>query len=411
MTTPLISVIVPVYNVEPHLRKCLDSVTQQTYENIEIICVDDGSTDNSPAILAEYAARDSRIIIHTQPNAGLSAARNAGLRIARGEWITGLDSDDWLEKDAYEYFYTNRPQDETKLAVVGIDCVEHESGKVLWKARMPMKGLVKATPATVQIDAWFWNKFWHRSLVCDGDVTFPEGAWYEDAPFWHMIAPYQKQILFLPDIKYHYMKYRGGNSISDQAKQRHEKGASLVLNTEIVLQYRRKHPLPDDMVITDLWMVEYYYRMYLQRYNAEHQDEVWQHFRHIVDSYGMLENIYSSPKLALYYSLPPCAVDALSKLYVAKNEYKRDQQATRIGTNNRQNNALLFILNGRKLMYLYRKTQLSYFCSWGKRRKKYKQRVQRLRQYIRDYRNMKKNTWESFVRQVKADSPPSQVLL
>lgn len=100
--TPKITVIIPVYNVEKYLRKCLDSVINQTYTNLEIICVDDGSPDNSGAILDEYAKKDSRIIVIHQENAGVSAARNQGLDIATGEYIAFVDSDDWLEPQCYE---------------------------------------------------------------------------------------------------------------------------------------------------------------------------------------------------------------------------------------------------------------------------------------------------------------------
>ncbi len=100
--SPIITVIIPVYNVEKYLRKCLDSVINQTYTNLEIICVDDGSSDNSGAILDEYAQKDSRIIVIHQGNAGVSAARNKGLDMATGEYIAFVDSDDWLESECYE---------------------------------------------------------------------------------------------------------------------------------------------------------------------------------------------------------------------------------------------------------------------------------------------------------------------
>lgn len=98
----LVSVIIPVYNVEEYLRKCLDSVINQTYTNLEIICIDDGSPDNSGAILDEYAKKDSRIIVIHQENAGVAAARNRGLDIAKGEYIAFVDSDDWVEPECYE---------------------------------------------------------------------------------------------------------------------------------------------------------------------------------------------------------------------------------------------------------------------------------------------------------------------
>ena len=100
------SVIIPVYNVEPYLRECLDSMLQQTCPDWEAVCVDDGSTDGSAGILAEYASRDSRFCIVTQSNGGLSAARNTGLDHAQGDYILFLDSDDWLENKALESINT-----------------------------------------------------------------------------------------------------------------------------------------------------------------------------------------------------------------------------------------------------------------------------------------------------------------
>lgn len=103
--TPLISIIVPVYKVEPYLRKCVDSILAQTYTNIEVILVDDGSPDGCPAICDEYAAKDRRVVVIHQRNAGVSVARNAGLDAAKGEYIAFVDSDDWIEPDMYEVLY------------------------------------------------------------------------------------------------------------------------------------------------------------------------------------------------------------------------------------------------------------------------------------------------------------------
>lgn len=99
---PKISIIVPVYNVEKYLRCCLDSIVAQTFTDWECICVDDGSPDNSGKILDEYAAKDNRFVIIHKENGGVSSARNAGLDIARGEYITFCDSDDWIESNTYE---------------------------------------------------------------------------------------------------------------------------------------------------------------------------------------------------------------------------------------------------------------------------------------------------------------------
>lgn len=107
MMNPLVSVIIPVYNAEKYLTECIDSVCCQTLQDIEIICVDDGSTDQSSLILAEYAAKDDRIRIITQPNAGEIAARNSGIQAASGQWLGFVDSDDKVKPDLYERLLSN----------------------------------------------------------------------------------------------------------------------------------------------------------------------------------------------------------------------------------------------------------------------------------------------------------------
>lgn len=115
-----ISVIVPVYKVEPYLRKCLDSIVNQTYQNLEIILVDDGSPDNSGAICDEYAAWDERIRVIHKANNGVSSARNAGLAVATGEWVGFVDSDDWIETDMYEYLLQGAEKYGAAVAVCGM---------------------------------------------------------------------------------------------------------------------------------------------------------------------------------------------------------------------------------------------------------------------------------------------------
>ena len=103
-----ISVIVPVFNVEKYLKFCLDSLTNQTIQDLEFICINDGSTDSSPDILEQFAKKDSRIKIFNQQNSGLSATRNRGVELATGEFLAFCDSDDWVDLDFYEklrYFH------------------------------------------------------------------------------------------------------------------------------------------------------------------------------------------------------------------------------------------------------------------------------------------------------------------
>ena len=115
----LVSIIVPVYNVEKYLRKCLDSIVNQTYKNIEVICVDDGSPDNSIDILREYRAKDDRVTIIRQKNKGLSGARNTGIKNATGKYIMFIDSDDWVELNMVELMTKKMDNKNLELAVCG----------------------------------------------------------------------------------------------------------------------------------------------------------------------------------------------------------------------------------------------------------------------------------------------------
>ena len=114
-----ISVIVPVYNVEPYIRRCLDSLTVQTYQDLEIILVDDGSTDQSGEICDEYAESDNRIRVIHQTNQGIVSARQAGIRCATGEYATNVDSDDWIEEGAYDFMAQKLQEYHPDMLVLG----------------------------------------------------------------------------------------------------------------------------------------------------------------------------------------------------------------------------------------------------------------------------------------------------
>ena len=182
-----VSVIVPVFNTSKYLARCLDSILSQTQKDFELIAINDGSSDNSAEILSQYASRDSRIIIVTQRNKGLSAARNSGLKIARGEWIMFVDSDDFIPCDAIEKFLL--AADESKESVVISkeylldDAPAARSEKVQWKRCAPaLKELIKLRKA--QSSAW--NKFYSAallknrnlasSLVINGTLSPAEGV-------------------------------------------------------------------------------------------------------------------------------------------------------------------------------------------------------------------------------------------
>ena len=123
MDEKLISVIVPVYNVERYLRQCIESITNQSYKNLQIILIDDGSKDNSGKICDEYAEKDKRVEVIHKENTGVSAARNTGLDNAKGEWITFVDADDWVEKNFCEILIKKATENESDCIACGYNKV------------------------------------------------------------------------------------------------------------------------------------------------------------------------------------------------------------------------------------------------------------------------------------------------
>lgn len=205
---PAISVIVPVYKVEPWLRECVDSILGQTFRDLELILVDDGSPDNCPAICDEYACADSRVRVIHKENGGLSSARNAGLDIARGEYITFVDSDDWIAADMLETLYRLIRDTGAELAIGNlVKCLD---GKRLAEDTSPLRdecfdrdGLVKKLTG---VQAWRYiiacSKLYHRSLF-DG-LRFPEGFIHEDEATIHRFAARCTTIATTTHVVYHY---------------------------------------------------------------------------------------------------------------------------------------------------------------------------------------------------------------
>ncbi len=211
---PLISVIVPVYNTAPWLRRCLDSICSQSYRNLEILCVNDGSTDDSAAILEEYAAKDTRIKVITQANAGLSAARNTALEHATGEWVTGVDSDDYLEPGVYEKVMSGGITDEVDMAFFGVAKVDEEGAPLPFAAffDLPAAGVYEMNPAlAASLNVCFWSKLWRRSLLEKHSLRFPGGLIHEDAALYYLAVPYVRNVAVCPVVGYDYVQRQGSS--------------------------------------------------------------------------------------------------------------------------------------------------------------------------------------------------------
>lgn len=215
----LISVIIPVYKVEEYLAKCVDSVLAQTYGNLEVILVDDGSPDGCGKICDDYAARDSRVkVIHKQ-NGGLSSARNAGIDAASGDYLAFVDSDDWIEPDAYDAMLSAALQYHVKLVCAGRLDEDAGTGAVR-EGLCPQKEEVVSGKELVSrifrwdhLDSAAWDKLYARELF--REIRYPFGRVVEDVPTTYRIALLAGSAVLLPKRIYHYLHRE--NSITTAA--------------------------------------------------------------------------------------------------------------------------------------------------------------------------------------------------
>ena len=210
MSKPLISVVVPIYKVETQLRNCLDSILAQTYENLEIILVDDGSPDNCPKICDEYLSKDKRIKVIHKKNGGLSDARNAGIEIATGEYIGFIDSDDWVAPDMYQYLYEGFLKYDCDVAI----CEYFNVGPTAMTAtrrkevRIFDGDEILNALLSLKIGNYAWNKLYKRTLW--KDIRYPVGKNYEDVLTTYRIFLNCKRVISLPDVKYYYLTNESG---------------------------------------------------------------------------------------------------------------------------------------------------------------------------------------------------------
>lgn len=208
MSQPILSIIVPVYNVQEYLDACINSLLSQTYERIEIILVDDGSTDDSGRICERYAGLDSRIRLIHKENGGLSDARNAGIEIAKGEYIGFVDSDDWISTKMYEVLLRNLEVSKADIAVcerVAVypdrmeDCGGTDSICVLNQEES-----LDILYANKKYGSYACNKLFRKELF--KSIRFPKGRLFEDIYIMHELFGLANRVVFIDTGLYFYLQ-------------------------------------------------------------------------------------------------------------------------------------------------------------------------------------------------------------
>lgn len=178
---PKISIIIPVYNVEKYLSKCLDSVISQTFRDFEIICINDGSPDNSANILAEYAAKDERIRIISQPNSGAGFSRNAGINAARGEYLSFIDADDWIDAQFLEKVYNLAKASNADIIETTKSYNYYSTDNIKLFNKKNARGFI-ANGTFFRRDV-IWDKLFKTNFIKKNQIVFPNGLCHNDAYF------------------------------------------------------------------------------------------------------------------------------------------------------------------------------------------------------------------------------------
>lgn len=201
----VISVIVTCYNVRKYLRKTLDSlVNQSIFDKLCIICIDDGSSDDTLAILYEYAKKYQNFTVHTQTNQGIAKVRNKGLELVETKYFTFLDGDDYLEENIYERLYDAIEKEQAQMSVCNFvwDFEENKKKNYIFK-----EGPYDIGKDTIlNIFATLWNKMYLTSFVKEMDFKFPDGYRYEDASFLYKLAFHLKKIAFVDEALIYYVQ-------------------------------------------------------------------------------------------------------------------------------------------------------------------------------------------------------------
>ena len=259
---PTISVIVPIYKVEKYLARCVDSLLAQTWRDIEIILVDDGSPDNSGAICDEFAKKDPRVKVIHKENGGLSSARNSGLSAASGDYIGFVDSDDYVLPQMYEKLYLSLTENNADISICNYSYVSEENGEII-----PMVSPVKTEVLSreeaysyldVAMDGYSyyvtaWNKLYKKELF-EG-CLFAEGKLHEDEFFVHHVFAKCNKISVIDDKLYMYMQ-RNGSITNTNITVKHLDGVYALCDRYKFFRLDGRKELATSILHAALWKFE-----------------------------------------------------------------------------------------------------------------------------------------------------------
>ena len=288
MHTPKVSVIVPVYNVEKYLEQCILSLANQSLYDIQIILIDDNSTDTSLKIIQRYANKDKRIrVVHNKQNAGVATTRNVGLDNSDAEYIMFCDPDDWFDVDMCKKMYDTITRDKTDIVMCGTN-IFYEADRAHKQSdagyfRVKSNQILPVTEELIfNCCGSLCNKIFKRSIISDYGIRFPDGLKYEDVCFFNMYMLWAKKMSFITDKLYNYRR-RAGSIMNQTFQQKSINHAIDGMGTATwYYNYIKSHGLLDSKKIY-FWRNVFINNFYFALDNASNPDHRREIFDYAID--------------------------------------------------------------------------------------------------------------------------------
>lgn len=264
------SIVVPVYNVSIYLNQCIDSILKQSYENLEIICIDDGSTDASGQILDEYAKKDIRVRVIHKPNAGYGHTMNLGLQYATGDYIGIVESDDYIAENMYQRLAEVIENSTEQLDFVKASYNEVKNGRIKRRNLFEHSFCERPVNAAEYSDLFsnpcsIWSAVYHREFLKRNEIHFLEtpGASYQDTSFWFKVLATANKFVLLEDALLYYRLDNEGSSVNSGTKM-----FSVCTEIEEIKRYIEEHSLTEAFIEGGRFV--YTYRAYMWNYYRLH---------------------------------------------------------------------------------------------------------------------------------------------
>lgn len=309
----LVSIVVPIYKVEKYLEKCVNSILRQTYRNLEIILVDDGSPDQSGIMCDEYAGKDSRVHVIHKDNGGLSDARNVGAREASGKYLLFVDSDDYIAEELVEKTVNAAEKTNSDIVLFDYFCVEGDREEVRTNNIVPGKVVnIRSEKELLLIPPASWLKLFRREFYEQAGICFPKGVYYEDLGTTPKFLLEAERVVYLPEILYYYMVRKD----------------SIMGSKDYAKNYKDKVHVLEDVL-----------KFYIERNSYdEYREEL---------EYLVFANVYFEPskEIVLAHLKTPYLEKARAYLYRGFPEFCKNKYVCRLG---RKDKLHMWILNSRQ---------------------------------------------------------------